>query len=142
MDKTSITVQAIINAPAEFVWKKWTTPEDIVKWNNASDDWHTTRAENNLIKGGRFLSRMEAIDGSMGFDFEGIYENVKTNELLEYTIADGRKVKVEFTVENGKTKVTETFEAENIHPAEAQRSGWQSILDNFKKHTESEIRKT
>jgi uncharacterized protein YndB with AHSA1/START domain len=135
-DKT-ITIQATIDAPVETVWKNWTTPEDIVKWNNASDDWHTTRAENDLTVGGKFLSRMEAKDGSMGFDFGGVYDAIKTNELIEYTIGDGRKVKVSFTPEGKKTKVVSAFEAESTNSAEMQRGGWQAILDNFKKYTEA-----
>lgn len=135
--KTAITVQALVNAPKEVVWKCWTTPEDILKWNNASDDWHTTRAENDLKIGGKFLSRMEAKDGSFGFDFEGIYENVIPNERIEYGLGDGRKVKIVFTAEDNKTKVVESFDAENSNPPEFQQKGWQSILDNFKRYTES-----
>lgn len=135
-EKTIITVQVKINAPVEIVWKLWTTSENIVKWNNASDDWHTTRSENDLRTGGKFLSRMEAKDGSAGFDFVGVYEKVKTNELIEYVIDDGRKVKIDFTSKGNKTKIVETFEAESIHSIEMQRGGWQSILDNFKKYAE------
>ncbi len=137
-NKEVITIEAVINAPIEKVWKKWTTPSDIIKWNNASDDWHTTKAENDLVTGGKFLSRMEAKDGSFGFDFEGIYTHVKTNEIIAYSMADGRTVKVVFTAENGKTKVVESFDPENENPLEMQRMGWQAILDNFKKYTESE----
>src|SRR6266481_2238277 len=96
-DKTVITVAATVNAPIVKVWDSWTNPEHIIKWNNASDDWHTTKAENDLRVGGKFLSRMEAKDGSFGFDFGGVYDEVKTNELIAYTIGDGRKVKVNFT---------------------------------------------
>lgn len=137
--KTLITVETLINAPVETVWKKWTSPDDIVKWNNASDDWHTTRAENDLKIGGKFLSRMEAKDGSMGFDFSGTYDTIKSNELIEYTADDNRKVKVHFSDANDKTKVIEIFEAENENPIAMQQSGWQSILDNFKKYTESKL---
>jgi uncharacterized protein YndB with AHSA1/START domain len=136
-EKSLITIQATIDAPIETVWKNWTTPGDIIKWNNASDDWHTTRAENDLSVGGKFLSRMEAKDGSMGFDFAGVYDKVITNELIEYTIGDGRKVKVSFIPENGKTKVVSEFEAEGTNSVEMQRGGWQAILDNFKKYTEA-----
>jgi uncharacterized protein YndB with AHSA1/START domain len=136
-EKSIISVQAIIDAPKESVWRCWTNPEDIIRWNNASDDWHTTRAENNLRVGGKFISRMEAKDGSTGFDFEGVYEKVIINERLDYTLGDGRNVKVVFTNEDNKTKVVETFEAENIYSIEMQRTGWQSILDNFKRYTES-----
>lgn len=137
--KTLITVETLINAPIETVWKKWTNPDDIVKWNNASDDWHTTRAENDLKIGGKFLSRMEAKDGSIGFDFSGTYDTIKRNELIEYTADDNRKVKVHFSDANDKTKVIEIFESENENPIAMQQSGWQSILDNFKKYTESKL---
>jgi uncharacterized protein YndB with AHSA1/START domain len=136
-ERSIITVETIINAKAETVWKCWTTPEDIIGWNNASDDWHTTRAENDLRAGGKFLSRMEAKDGSMGFDFTGVYTTVKINEKIEYSIIDGRNVKIDFAANGDVTKVTETFDAEGIHSIEQQRSGWQSILDNFKKYVEA-----
>lgn len=136
-EKTKIEIQTTINAPVDKVWKHWTEPESIMKWNNASDDWHTTRAENDLRKGGRFSSRMEAKDGSFGFDFTGEYDDVKTNELISYTMEDGRKVKITFTPNGNETKVVETFDAENENPVEMQRGGWQAILDNFKKYVES-----
>ena len=88
-EKINITVEAIVNAPVEKVWKLWTSPEHIIKWNNASDDWHTPKAENDLREGGKFLSRMEAKDGSFGFDFGGVYDVVKNNEYIEYTLGDG-----------------------------------------------------
>lgn len=135
--KTTITVETTVNAPVEKVWAYWSGPEHIVKWNNASEDWHTTSATNDLRKGGQFSSRMEAKNGSFGFDFGGVYDEVKTNELIAYTIVDGRKVKVDFTSQGNITKVVETFEAENTHPIEVQRGGWQNILDNFKKYTEA-----
>lgn len=135
--KNKITVETTVKAPIEKVWKTWTMPSDITKWNNASDDWHTPSVENDLRVGGKFLSRMEAKDGSFGFDFWGIYDEVKPNELIEYTMGDERKVKVVFSAKGDETKVTETFETENENPVEMQRKGWQSILDNFKKYTES-----
>jgi uncharacterized protein YndB with AHSA1/START domain len=135
-DKTSIKVEAYVHAPIEKVWKLWTSPEHIMHWNNASDDWHTPRADNDLRAGGRFLSRMEAKDGSFGFDFGGVYDEVKINELIAYTLGDGRKVKVTFSTYDNQTLVTEVFEAENTNSTEMQRSGWQSILDNFKKYAE------
>ncbi len=113
--QNTITIETTVKAPVEKVWKTWTSPEDIIKWNNASDDWHTTKSENDLRAGGKFLARMEAKDGSAGFDFGGIYDEVKTNELIEYTIGDGRKVKVIFSANGDQTKVTETFETENMH---------------------------
>jgi uncharacterized protein YndB with AHSA1/START domain len=135
--KTSITVEAVINAPVEQVWKNWTSPEDIVRWNNASDDWHTTEAVNDLRVGGKFSARMEAKNGSFGFDFYGVYDMVKTNELIEYTLGDDRKVKIIFTKQGNTTQIDETFEAENTNSIELQKGGWQAILDNFKKYTES-----
>jgi len=134
---TAITVQTIVNAPIEKVWKFWTEPGHIIHWNNASDDWHTSRAENDLRVGGKFSARMEAKDGSFGFDFSGDYTNVVEHKTIEYTMGDGRKVKIDFSSEGNATKVVETFDAENTHPVEMQRSGWQAILDNFKKYTET-----
>ncbi len=134
--ETMINVEATIKAPVEKVWQFWTLPEHITKWNNASPDWHTPKAENDLRVGGKFLSRMEAKDGSMGFDFWGIYDAVKTNELLESTLGDGRKLKVIFTANGNETKVVENFEPESENPVEMQRGGWQGILDNFKKYVE------
>lgn len=136
-NKTVITVQTTIDAPIARVWEYWSLPEHITKWSNASDDWHTPRAENDLRTGGKFTSRMEAKDGSMGFDFGGVYDEVRTNEYIEYTLGDSRKVKVHFKEEGGNTSVVESFEAENTHPVEMQQAGWQAILDNFKKYTES-----
>jgi uncharacterized protein YndB with AHSA1/START domain len=136
-EKTIITVESTINAPVEKVWEYWTKPEHITKWNNASDDWHTPRAENDLRVGGSFVSRMEAKDGSFGFDFGGVYDAVRKNEYIEYTMGDGRKAKVAFSAQGDKTKVVESFEAENTNSEEMQRGGWQAILDNFKKYTET-----
>ena len=135
--RTSITVENTINAPVEKVWAYWSAPEHITKWNNASEDWHSPRAENDLRTGGKFSTRMEAKDGSMGFDFGGTYDEVKTNEVIAYTMSDGRKVVVNFTKEGDQTKVIETFDAEETNPIEMQRGGWQAILDNFKKYVEA-----
>ena len=135
--KTAITIETTINAPVEKVWKFWTLPEHITKWNSASDDWHTPKAENDLRAGGKFAARMEAKDGSFGFDFGGVYDAVKTNELIEYTLGDGRKVAVNFTPSGNETKLSETFEAENTNSIEMQRGGWQAILNNFKKYVEA-----
>lgn len=137
--KVEITIKATVNAPIETVWKFWTEPEHIKKWNNASDDWHTTAAENDLRVGGKFLSRMEAKDGSFGFDFSGIYDEVNLYKKISYTLGDERKVKITFASEEKKTQVIETFEAESTHSVEMQEAGWQAILDNFKKHVEEEI---
>ncbi len=134
--KTIITVETLVNAPVDKVWEYWTKPEHITKWNNASEDWHTPHAENDLRAGGKFSSRMEAKDGSFGFDFGGVYDAVNTNEYIEYTIGDGRKVKINFTDEGGKTKIVESFEPETENPEEMQKGGWQAILNNFKKYVE------
>jgi uncharacterized protein YndB with AHSA1/START domain len=136
-EKTTITVQTKVNAPINKVWEFWTTPQHIMQWNNATEEWHTPRAENDLREGGKFLSRMEAKDGSLGFDFEGVYDRIKTNELIEFTMPDGRQVRVEFTAKGNETEVVETFDAENSHSIEMQQMGWQSILDNFKLYTEA-----
>lgn len=136
--KKTITIQAVINAPVEKVWEFWTTPEHIMQWNNASDDWHTPRVENDLRVGGKFLARMEAKDGSVGFDFGGVYDAVELHTLIAYTLGDERKVKVTFTKNNDvETTVVETFEAESENSVEMQRGGWQAILDNFKKYVEA-----
>jgi len=137
INKAIITITTTVLAPAEKVWERWTVPEHIIKWNNASDDWHTTHAENDLRIGGKFLSRMEAKDGSLGFDFIGIYDLVKENKLLEYTLGDGRKVIIVFTGIGNTTNIVETFEAESENSIEMQRSGWQAILENFKKYAEA-----
>ena len=137
LEKTIITVSTTVNAPIKKVWEYWTKPEHITRWNSASEDWHTPSATNDLKVGGSFSCRMEAKDGSMGFDFGGIYDAIRENEYIEYTLGDGRKVKVTFTaVENG-TKLSESFDAETTNSREMQKTGWQSILENFKKYTES-----
>lgn len=135
--KTNITVQTTINAPASAVWENWVSPEHIIKWNSASDDWHTPYSENNLTVGGTFKSTMAAKDGSMSFDFGGVYTEVEEHSLIAYTMGDGRKVKVTFSEEDGKTHLVETFEAESTNPLEMQQAGWQAILDNFKRYVES-----
>ena len=135
--KENLKIRTTVNAPVEKVWQFWTLPEHITHWNYASDDWYTPKAENELRKGGKFNYRMEAKDGSMGFDFEGIYDAIKVNELIEYTIADGRKVNIVFSGTTDKTQIVETFEAEDTNPVEMQRDGWQAILNNFKKYAES-----
>ncbi len=134
---TVLTVEATINAPVSKVWKYWTKPEHITQWNNASDDWHTPSAANDLREGGSFSSRMEAKDGSMGFDFGGIYDAVTPNEYIEYTLGDGRKVKINFIADGNSTKVVESFDAETENSLELQQGGWQAIMNNFKKYTEA-----
>jgi uncharacterized protein YndB with AHSA1/START domain len=137
IEKTTITVTSTINAPVEKVWNLWTDPKHIIHWNNASDDWHTPKAENDLRVGGKFLARMEAKDGSTGFDFTGKYSEIELYKLINYTITGGRKVYITFESLGKITKVTESFEAEHINSVELQHSGWQSILNNFKKYAES-----
>jgi uncharacterized protein YndB with AHSA1/START domain len=134
--KTIVTIQTTVEAPIEKVWTYWTKPEHIVHWNNASEDWHTPRAENDLRPGGSFMSRMEARDGSFGFDFGGVYDTVKMNELIEYTLGDGRTVTIHFSGLGKGTRIVEMFEAETQNPVDIQKTGWQAILDNFKKYTE------
>ena len=135
---SGITVEAIVHAPVEKVWEFWTVPDHITKWSNASDDWHTPYAENDLRAGGKFVSRMEAKDGSFGFDFGGIYDEVRVHAFISYTLEDGRKVEITFVPQGNDTKVIETFEPETTNPIEMQQEGWQAILNNFKKHAEQQ----
>jgi uncharacterized protein YndB with AHSA1/START domain len=134
--KTLITVRATVYVPVETVWKHWTSPESVTEWNHASDDWHSPKASNDLRQGGKFSYRMEAKDGSTGFDFEGTYDKVIANKQIDYTMLDGRKVKTTFSSEGERTEIVETFEAENTYTLEQQRDGWQSIMNNFKKFAE------
>ncbi len=132
-----ITVQALIQAPIAKVWQAWTTPDDIKNWNNASPDWHTPKAENDLKVGGKFLSRMEAKDGSVGFDFAGVYTAVEQHKLIAYKMEDQREVAVAFIEKSpSETEIIETFDAETENTAEMQKQGWQSILNNFKSYVE------
>ncbi|MFM2268487.1 MAG: hypothetical protein RL757_1928 [Bacteroidota bacterium] len=132
-----LTVETTIEAPIETVWNAWTSPEHITKWNNASDDWHTPHAENDLRTGGKFLSRMAAKDGSFSFDFEGTYDEIIEHKLITYQIADGRNVKILFQSAEKQTKVTEIFEPEGENGIALQRDGWQAILNNFQKYVEN-----
>ncbi|MBK7969285.1 MAG: SRPBCC family protein [Bacteroidetes bacterium] len=135
-DKKIITVSAIVNAPIQKVWDYWTNPNHITGWNFASDDWHAPSAQNDLKVGGKFNSRMEAKDGSFGFDFEGVYDQVIPEKFIEYTLGDSRKVKIKFTSDGNTTTIEESFEAESENPVEMQQTGWQMILNNFKRYTE------
>jgi uncharacterized protein YndB with AHSA1/START domain len=137
-----ITVETTVAAPVEKVWQYWTTPAHITKWNSPSDDWHSPKAENDPRPGGKFLYRMEARDGSFGFDFGGTYDEVMTGERIAYTLGDGRKVTIQFTGKGNETTIVETFDPESINSLEMQRGGWQAILENFKKHTESNTHET
>jgi uncharacterized protein YndB with AHSA1/START domain len=139
--KVVISVKTAVNSPIDKVWEFWTSPEHITKWSYASEDWHTPHAVNDLRQGGKFHSRMEAKDGSVGFDFDGIYDAVVPKEYIEYHIGDGRNVKISFRSDGNITNVIETFEAESTNPIDLQRGGWQSILDNFRKYTEAKSRK-
>lgn len=135
--KTVITVEATVMAPVEKVWKFWSEPKHIMQWNNASDDWHTPYAENDLRTDGKFKSTMAARDGSMSFDFEGVYTNVEQHKVIEYALTDDRRIKVTFSGIGNETKVVESFDAETKNSVELQSGGWQAILNNFKKYTES-----
>ena len=135
--RTVITVQATVHAPVEKVWEMWTQPEHITNWNFASGDWHAPRAENDLRPGGKFSYRMEAKDGSMGFDFSGAFTLINKNKNLDFRLDDGRQVQVHFSEVDGGTFVMENFEAEGMNPVEMQKAGWQAILDNFKRYAEA-----
>lgn len=130
-----ISIETLVKAPIERVWRAWTTPADIVVWNTASPDWHTPRASVDLRVGGEFSSRMEAKDGSMGFDFAGTYTAIVEHALIEARFGE-RELRVEFIPGPAGVTVRETFDAEDSNPVELQRQGWQSILDNFARHTE------
>ncbi|MBX3506045.1 MAG: SRPBCC family protein [Parvibaculum sp.] len=136
MTAQTITVETTVKAPVDRVWQAYTTPEDIKQWNSASDDWHTPTATVDLREGGRFCSRMEARDGSIGFDFEGTYTKIETQKLIEYEFG-GRHARVEFSPGEAGVRVGVTFDPEDEYPIEQQREGWQSILDNFRRHVEA-----
>lgn len=132
-----IHIAARIEAPLSDVWTFWTSPEHIVKWNQASDDWHTTKSENDLRPGGMFMARMEAKDGSFGFDLKGTYTDVKEHELIKYALEDDRKVEVHFREQDSVCIVEQAFEPENMHSYDLQLGGWQAILNSFKKYSET-----
>jgi uncharacterized protein YndB with AHSA1/START domain len=134
-----ITVETTVNKGMEKAWEFWTRPEHITNWNYASDEWHSPSAVNDLRPGGTFSYRMEAKDGSFGFDFGGTYDEVKQGEGIQYTLGDGRKVEVLFQPLGEATRITEVFEAEDENTLDMQRFGWQAILDNFKKYTERDL---
>jgi uncharacterized protein YndB with AHSA1/START domain len=134
-----ITIEAVINASPAQVWEYWTSPKHIVNWNFAHESWCAPAAAIDLTVGGKFNYRMEACDGSAGFDFEGIFDEVIENQKLAYTLLDDRKVEIIFSVMGNQTKIMESFEAENVNPIDMQRFGWQSILDNFKNYTERSL---
>ncbi|MFT3720971.1 SRPBCC family protein [Pseudorhodoferax sp.] len=132
-----ITIETLVKAPLARVWSAWNDPRAIERWNAASPDWHTPRASVDLREGGRFSTRMEARDGSEGFDFEGIYTRVEPQRLIEYTMNDQRRVRVEFQASAGGTTVRETFDADDTYTPEQQREGWQAILDSFARYAEA-----
>ena len=136
--KEKIRIETIVNAPIDKVWTCWTEPAHIVNWNQASDDWHSPNAKNDLRALGKFSYRMESKDGKEGFDFWGTYDVVEPLKFISYTLGDDRKVEITFTEIGDQTGIVEVFEAEHVYPAEQQRLGWQSILDNFKKYVEGQ----
>ncbi|QGQ94659.1 polyketide cyclase [Paenibacillus psychroresistens] len=135
-DKVIITVETTVNAPVEKVWEYWTEPQHITNWYYASEEWHAPNAENDLRVGGKFLTRMEAKDGSFGFDFSGVYDEVRLGEFISYSLGDERKVAITFISQENDTKVIQAFDAENTNSTEMQKAGWQAILDTFKKYSE------
>lgn len=138
MAKDKIKVDTSVEKDLDKVWEFWTKPEHIAKWNQATEDWMCSNAENDLQKGGKFVYRMEAKDGSYGFDFSGEYMEVKPKEKLVYALEDGRSAEINFSEEHGKTIITETFEPESENPEDQQKEGWQAILNSFKKYAETQ----
>lgn len=136
MQNQPITVSATVNAPLALVWQKWTTPQDVMGWNNASDDWYTPSAQNDLRVGGMFHYMMASRNGNNGFDFSGVYTEIIPEKSIAYMLGDSRKVHVTFTVRGNAVIVTETFDPEQANAADLQRAGWQAILDNFKAYVE------
>ncbi|GAB1396998.1 SRPBCC family protein [Saprospiraceae bacterium] len=137
MVRTSVKIDAWIASDIKKVWHCWTQPEHITKWNFASEDWYCPSASNELTVGGKYTARMEARDGSFGFDFEAIYDEIVEHNKISYTMPDGRKVTTTFEADNGATNVTTVFDAESMNPVEMQQAGWQAILNNFKKYVEA-----
>jgi len=137
MNTTQVTIEALITAQPEKVWQYWTKPSHITKWNFATDDWCCPNAENDLRKGGTYRARMEAKDGSFGFDFEATYDEIIEHHKIAYTMGDGRKVVTHFTASDNLTKVTTLCDAESENSIEMQRDGWQAIMNNFKNYVES-----
>jgi uncharacterized protein YndB with AHSA1/START domain len=137
MGSTFIDIEATIAADLSKVWDYWTKPEHITKWNFADDSWHCPSAENEMKAGGKYIARMEAKDGSFGFDFEATYDEIINHKKISYTIADGRGVTTDFESHGDSTTVKTSFVAEGTNPIEMQKNGWQAILNNFKKYTES-----
>ncbi|MEO6916721.1 MAG: SRPBCC domain-containing protein [Chitinophagaceae bacterium] len=137
MQNEKITIETIIPASKSKVWDFYTKPEHITQWNYAADTWKCSEARNDLRDGGTYFARMEAKDGSFGFDFEAIYDEVTDQEKLTYTLSDGRQSTTTFEDLGGSTKVTTTFDTEGQNDPEMQKAGWQAILDNFKKYVDA-----
>ncbi|MBC9931801.1 SRPBCC family protein [Chitinophaga qingshengii] len=137
MQTSKITVQTVVASAAQKAWDHYTQPEHITKWNFASDDWQCPSASNDMRVGGKYSARMEAKDGSFGFDFEAIYEDIVPGKSFTYVMGDGRAAQVSFDGQGQQTAVTVTFDAENENPVEMQKGGWQAILNNYKKYTEA-----
>jgi uncharacterized protein YndB with AHSA1/START domain len=136
-EQTKITVEATVNAPVEKVWQVWNNPGDIMKWNTPDPSWHTPRSENDLRLNGKFKNRMEAKDGSFGFDFEGTYDTVDLYKEIAYTMPDGRTATTLFADKEGKTMLVTTFDPETENEPEFQKQGWQAILNSFVTYVES-----
>lgn len=136
-EKPMITISAVVKAPADKAWESWSQPQHLMQWNQASDDWHCPAASMDMRSGGKFSATMAAKDGSFSFDFGGDYVEVKEKEFIHAVLGDGRVWKTWFRTEGDKTIVTEMFEAENMHSLDMQEAGWQSILNNYKKYTET-----
>ena len=134
--KEMIHTEITVHVPVETAWTAWTKPEHIINWNFASHDWNCPRAANDLRVGGTFNYRMEAKDKSMGFDFYGVYDDVRESEQINYTLGDGRKVHIEFVPDGSMTRILQNFEAENDNPTDMQRFGWQAILSHYKEYVE------
>lgn len=137
MNFTKITINTVIVADIQKVWDYYNSPEHITQWNHASDDWHCPKAENDMKIGGTYLTRMEAKDGSFGFDFKAIYDEIIPMAKVAYTLEDERKVVTTFEKQGEQTKVTTVFDAEGMNPIDMQKAGWQAILNNFKRYTET-----
>lgn len=133
----NITIETLVHTPINLVWDTWNSPNHVVHWNHASDDWHSPKADNNFVVGGKFVYRMEAKDNSFGFDFSGTYEEIVDKKRVVTRLDDNRLVKTEFYVENDSVRIVETFEAEDQNSIELQREGWSAILNNYKLYTES-----
>ena len=136
-EKPLITISVLVARPPDQVWASWSQPEHVVHWNAASDDWHCPHAETEFYPGGQFNYRMEARDGSFGFDFRGAFSAIEEHRLISYTLEDSRTVSIRFTPDAEGTRIEETFEAEQENPVELQRTGWQMILNRFKEYCES-----